>query len=127
MLAVPENWTALEWPDGFVRQWEEMNPGVDVPQGFDSRGGLRVVIGYEPVVEDDPRWHISVTREDRLPTWRDLVEVAHLFRPGVCFVVGIPPRSWWVNVHEFCLHLWETTDEHLIEEWRRNARGDEPT
>jgi hypothetical protein len=41
----------------------------------------------------------------------------------VPFVVGVPPRSWWMNVHPDVLHLVETRDQALIESWRDERQG----
>ena len=121
------NWRERPMGAGFEQAWHvQMGNDVLPPKAYES-GALRALVGREPVVEGDVRWHISVSRPDRLPTWHELTDAAHALRPGVCFVVGVPPRSWWMNVHPYCLHLWETRDAHLIAEWRRNARGDEPT
>jgi hypothetical protein len=78
------------------------------------------------------RWHISVRYGDpgfngRVPSWGELVQTAHELRPGVPFVVGIPPRSWWLNVHPDVLHLVETRDLALIASWRDEAQGDPVT
>jgi hypothetical protein len=73
------------------------------------------------------RWHISVRGPDRLPTWEEMVEIAHELRPGVPFVISVPPRSLWLNLHPHVHHLWETGDEALMEEWRANATGQAPT
>lgn len=75
----------------------------------------------------DLRWHISVSGEKDVPRWKDLVAIAHRLRPGVCFVVGVPPRSWWLNVHPHCLHLWEVRDPNLTDQWRFESRGDKPS
>ena len=69
----------------------------------------------------DYRWHISVAAPDHLPPWGVLVELAHRLRPGVVFVLGIPPRSTWLNLHEFCLHLMQVEDENLERHWRQAA------
>ena len=50
-----------------------------------------------------------------------------VLQQGGEFVIGIPPRSWWMSVHPHVLHLIETKDELLIENWKANARGDEPS
>ena len=42
-------------------------------------------------------------------------------------VMGVPPRSFWMNVHPDVLHLWEPRDEAMIEQWRANALGQVPT
>jgi hypothetical protein len=75
----------------------------------------------------DPRWHLSIAGEHAVPDWETLVSIAHQLRPGVCFVVGVPPRSWWINVHPHCLHLWETRDPNLEAQWRSERRGHTPS
>ena len=42
-------------------------------------------------------------------------------------MIGIPPRSFWMNVHPHVLHMVETKDEAMIENWRHNAQGHRPT
>jgi hypothetical protein len=125
-----ERWVEQPPDETFAVLWAQQCPGVPAPRRL-TRGELAAMLGREPVgIDDDdsdPRWHISVSCADRLPTWAELVETAHLLRPGVCFVVGVPPRSWWMNVHPYCLHLWETRDANLIAQWRSEARGDAPS
>lgn len=118
------DWTRVAFPNQAA--WRREFPDVEAPEAY-TCGPLRAFVGREPVVTDDWRWHISVSCADRLPEWGELVETAHALRPGVVFVVGVPPRSWWLNVHRYTLHLWQTTDLHLVSEWRANARGDRPT
>lgn len=77
--------------------------------------------------EPDWRWHVSVSGEHDVPRWKHLVAVGHHLRPGVVFVVGVPPRSMWMTVHPHCLHLYETKDGPLIEQWRFEANGREPS
>jgi hypothetical protein len=96
---------------------------VDLSDGT----GYSVLLGREPLHDMQPRWHLSIAHTRRLPEWRHIAELAHELRPGVVFVLGIPPKSWWINVHEFCLHLWETADAPLIESWRLEGRGDKPS
>src|SRR5215831_13463101 len=61
----------------------------------------------------DFRWHLSIAGTRAVPRWSDITAITHRLRPGVPFVIGVPPRSWWINVHEHCLHLWEIRDENL--------------
>jgi hypothetical protein len=121
-------WHEFPAPEGFAQTWRERyaDAEVAVPR-FYEHGGLRALVGREPVVKDDWRWHVSVSGPDRIPTWEELVSACHELRPGVVFCIPMPPRTWWINVHKDVLHAWETRDEHLIAEWRRNARGDRPT
>ena len=75
----------------------------------------------------DRRWHVSVAGENDVPRWEDLAAIGHRVRPGVCFVIGVPPKSWWINLHPHCLHLYELADDALIDQWRSERRGDTPS
>jgi hypothetical protein len=130
---VSDGWREVSQPPAFVMAWQKINGlEVPVPRAYQHPRGLTAMVGREPVADGDWRWHISVRygdpgRNGRVPTWDELVTAAHELRPGVVFVVGIPPRSWWMNVHPHVLHLHETTDSHLVAQWRNEARGDQPT
>lgn len=75
----------------------------------------------------DERWHISISSAERVPTWGEVATIVHDLRPGVPFVMGIPPKSWWINIHKYTLHAFETKDDNLIEQWRFEGRGDRPS
>lgn len=98
-----------------------------VPRVYRATGDLSVLLGYEPIEPDDRRWHISISHPTRLPSWRDLVEIAHQLRLGVTFVVGVPPRSWWMNIHPNCLHLWQTKDAALEAQWLSERQDTAPS
>jgi hypothetical protein len=120
-------WHEVGHPAGYAAAWRnQFGDDTPPPRAF-RHGPLQALVGREPAVDGDHRWHVSVSHTDRVPAWEELVDAAHQLRPGVCFALGLPPRSWWLNLHPHVLHLWELHDEHLIDEWRRNARGDTPT
>ena len=78
--------------------------------------------------EKDPlRWHLSIKGDQRPPTWEQVAGAAHEIRPGIHFVLMVPPKSWWMNVAPTVLHLWETADQALVEEARANRMGHRPT
>lgn len=53
-------------------------------------------------------WHLSMSRKDRLPSYDELRDARYQFLPDVRYVAQIfPPKDEFVNVHQFCLHLWE--------------------
>jgi hypothetical protein len=100
----------------------------------------RVFVGYNGNIEvlhcllsreewrpGDERWHISISTSTRVPVWGEIAETCHELRPGVPFVLGVPPRSLWMNVHPYVLHMWETKDDAMLEQWRLNAIGDRPS
>lgn len=71
---------------------------------------LRVIAsGGDP---DDPHsggWeHVSVSTATRCPTWDEMCRVKDLFWAEDETVIQFhPPRSEYVNNHQFCLHLWK--------------------
>lgn len=100
---------------------------VDLPNGFQAS----VIVGHEDIspVRGDPhwRWHVSVAGKDRIPSWEEFSAIVHNMRPGVVFAMALPPRSWWINIHEHCLHAWEIFDPPLEDQWRAERRGDKPS
>lgn len=124
-------WREAPMPEEFGIAWRSMMGEHPLPKSYLHDDGRVAMVGREYAGGDpasgDLRWHISVRARDRAPTWGEVVDTAHELRPGVVFCVGVPPRSWWLNVHEHVLHLWEVRDELLIQEYRVNATGDEPT
>lgn len=118
------SWRQIPLPKAMLDQWTGTEFGA--PRMY-QQGGVRALVGRERWTDGTARWHISVSTETRVPTWAELSTAAHELRPGVPFCMGVPPKSWWVNIHPNVLHLWETNDPGLLEEWRQNARGDTPS
>jgi hypothetical protein len=95
-----------------------------------DRGGrtFSVFLTLDAIEPGDDRWHLSIAGQDgEVPAWDDVAALAHRLRPGVTFVLGVPPKSWWLNVHPGCLHLWQTKDGALDAQWRAERRGDTPS
>ncbi|MBN9401241.1 MAG: hypothetical protein J0I30_00235 [Burkholderiales bacterium] len=68
------------------------------------------------VASDHGGWeHVSVSRQDRCPTWDEMCQVKALFwEPEDCVVQFHPRESEYVNLHPYCLHMWRPTDEVLV-------------
>ena len=119
-------WKQIALPAGIA----QLHPAHLMSPRVYVNGELRAILARENCggADTDPlRWHLSVSHARRVPTWAELRDACHDLRPGVTFSIGIPPRSMWLNEHDFCIHMWETIDPALYEEYRTNARGDEPT
>jgi hypothetical protein len=60
------------------------------------------------VVSDGEGWdHVSVSLENRCPSWAEMCFVKDLFFGAEeCVMQLHPPRSQYVNYHPNCLHLW---------------------
>lgn len=122
-LAISERWYGMFGKDCPVR------PPVMYVR---KKENLIALIGREPVGHDqaaleDLRWHISVSGENAVPTWQQMVMAAHELRPGVVFCVPMPPRTWWINVQPNTLHLWEIRDTMLETQWRSEGMGSPPS
>jgi hypothetical protein len=58
--------------------------------------------------------HVSVSREDRCPTWEEMEYVKHRFFQGHEVAVQFHvPACDHINQHPFCLHLWRPTEVKL--------------
>jgi hypothetical protein len=132
VTALVNSWREVDLPPVFIAGWEaQMGKSAPLPHAYE-RGPLFALVSRDLVAKGDARWHVSVRYGEpgangRVPTWDELVDAGHALRPGVAFVVGVPPRSWWINVHPHVLHLWETRDPHLTSMWRDERRGDRPS
>lgn len=60
------------------------------------------------IASDGAGWeHVSVSREDRCPSWDEMCQIKDIFwDTSDCVVQYHPPKEEYVNNHQFCLHLW---------------------
>ena len=70
------------------------------------------VIYSRSVMKNGSEWHhISLSRPDRLPSWSDVAKVKEDFLgTGGDAIHVIPKKRDHVNVHQYCLHIWESAD-----------------
>jgi hypothetical protein len=113
------------YPHERTRQLESWD--LWLTNGFEAS----LIAAYEDIAPrpgiPDWRWHLSVSGMERIPTWEELAFIVHETRPGIVFTLALPPRSWWINVAEYCLHAWEIHDTNLTDLWRSERRGDTPS
>lgn len=58
--------------------------------------------------------HVSVSMPTRTPTWAEMCWVKRLFwQEEDCVVEYHPPKSEYVDIHKFCLHLWRPLDQEM--------------
>lgn len=103
-------------PEGWAEIDLSRDRGVTVPDDARAfqKGPLRAIRS-----QDDGRWHLSVSCADRLPSWSELGQARDaLLPPDVWLCQPYPPRAYWMNVHPFCLHLYEIRDSVLVRLWR---------
>ncbi len=75
---------------------------------FMIRSPLGQTLGV--VVSDGEGWdHVSVSLPKRCPLWSEMCFIKDLFfEPHEVAIQIHPPKSEYVNHHEFCLHLWRS-------------------
>lgn len=77
-------------------------------------GRLRIISSGSPSPGDTgwPWEHVSVSTEERCPTWDEMCKVKDWFwDPEEAVFQLHPPKSEYVNTHPYCLHLWRRVDE----------------
>lgn len=58
---------------------------------------------------------VSVRGEKRCPTWEEMCRVKDLFfDEEECVVQYHPPKSDYVNTHNYVLHLWRPTESSIV-------------
>lgn len=64
--------------------------------------------------------HLSTAFPSRLPTWGDLRKAKDLFLGEEARAIQVlPPKSEWVNIHPYCLHLFVCLDGDVLPDFRR--------
>lgn len=88
--------------------------------GHGNNGGFDVVLRHKQrvfvIASDMGGWeHVSVSRQDRCPTWDEMCQVKDLFWDGEdCVIQFHPPKSEYVNNHPYCLHLWREVGKEIV-------------
>jgi len=76
--------------------------------------GLRIIADDGKDREAEGWEHVSVSREDRTPTWEEMCFVKNLFWEDYeCVIQLHPPSSKHINIHPNCLHLWKNTHQNV--------------
>lgn len=94
-------------PDGFRRSLAGI---FEIPLNSEETAS---VIADNGVSSSD--WeHVSVSTPTRCLTWEEMCKIKELFFNDDGAVIQIhPAKKNYVNVHNFCLHLWKPKNEKL--------------
>lgn len=70
---------------------------------------------FHVIASDGMDWeHVSVSLPNRTPNWREMCFMKDLFWDYEdCVVQYHPPKSEYVNNHNFTLHLWKPMKEKV--------------
>ncbi len=62
---------------------------------------------------EDKGWHMSISVDDRYPTWDEVAKAWYELVPDSGGRIGamiLPPKSEYVNIHNFCFQVHELSD-----------------
>ena len=109
---------------------EEFRIGEDVGDDFVSppgknyglfqirtkSGTLRILSSGSERHEAAEGWeHVSVSLQNRCPTWEEMSRVKELFWADDETVIQFhPAKKAHINFHPFCLHLWKRIDRAYV-------------
>lgn len=82
--------------------------------GDGGNGMFKVFVNgksFLAIASSDGGWeHISVSRQNRCPTWEEMCAIKDMFfEPEEVAVQYHPKKSEYVNMHPYCLHMWRPT------------------
>ncbi|SRR6266568_882588 len=100
----------------FRTMFPHVAQSTESSEAYHDGSGLRVIITVERHPPDSRRWqHISVSREDRYPSWEDLLAVKEEFIGEEEEAYQVLPRaSEYVNIHPNVFHLWHCLDGDVM-------------
>lgn len=76
------------------------------------REGLTVCVSIDNTAKFGPMFHLSISHRSRYPTWDEIHEARDVFLPEFReFMMVLPRRGEYVNVHPNCFHLHEVPEE----------------
>jgi hypothetical protein len=107
-------------PNLRIEEYRYCPPGYESPPGVNwgafqvcFRGCCLRVISSG--TDDEHGWeHVSVSLLTRCPTWEEMQHVKELFfQDEECVIQFHPPKSMYVNFHQYCLHLWRPLHQEI--------------
>lgn len=84
-------------------------------EAYIDLSGLRVILSIEKLPDGREYQHVSVSREDRYPSWEELLEIKSEFMGDDVEAYQVFPRvGEYINVHPNCFHLWRCLEADLM-------------
>jgi hypothetical protein len=76
-----------------------------------TKDGCNVWVTRDLYKNGSVRWHLSISRTDRYPSWDEIKEARYALLPDDCtMAMLLPPKSEYVNLHPNCFHLHELSE-----------------
>lgn len=95
--------------------FQEIMSPVPRSRAYVNFWGLKVMVSVDTIEGGDKYLHVSVSKDNRLPTWDELREVKDIFigtdREAFQF---FPFQQEYVNACKNCLHIWSCLNRDLL-------------
>jgi hypothetical protein len=76
-----------------------------------TRNGCNIWITRDVYHDNNVRWHLSISRSDRYPSWDEIKEARYALLPNeITMAIMLPPQEEYVNLHPNCFHLHEIVE-----------------
>lgn len=87
-------------------------------RSYGNNGAFRVKYKgriYKVIISDEGGWdHVSVSLQNRIPTWREMCVIKDIFFEDIEVVVQYhPAKENYINDHEYVLHMWRCQDKPM--------------
>jgi hypothetical protein len=72
-------------------------------------GRCRIIVSQQKA-----GWHLSISKPDHLPSWEEVRDARYALVPDeATMALLLPPKGEYVNVHEYCLQMYEIPAEYI--------------
>ena len=76
-------------------------------------GKCRMLVS--PPVDEDVGWHLSISCNDRYPSWDEIAHARYELLPTeIEFVMHLPKPEDYINIHDYTFHLHELGEREFI-------------
>lgn len=76
-------------------------------RAFRSECGLAILCSEDNTEKFGVLSHVSVSRENRYPSWDELIAIKERFFGDIDCMMVMPKKKDYVNVHNFTFHIWK--------------------
>lgn len=85
--------------------WKQISSPIPYQKCFRKFNGLAVLVGQFEYEGD--RWlHVSCSHKNKLPKWKEFLEIKNIFVGKDKKAIQIfPKQAEYVNIMPYCLHL----------------------
>lgn len=86
-----------------------VQPGTKV---YETDTGCRILLS-PPFNRAGIGWHLSISHQERYPTWDEIKEARNQLLPmDKTFAMIFPPQEEYVNLHQNTFHLWQVVGKY---------------